>query len=65
MVSIFSKKAKYEDVLLEREAVKFHYERHTQGNRDLLAVQCFQFVESKILEGSEQAKAIKAEVYKR
>jgi hypothetical protein len=65
MVSIFNIKARYEDVLLEREAVKFHYQRYTQGSRDNLAVQCFQFVESKILEGSEQAKAIKAEVYKR
>jgi hypothetical protein len=65
MVSIFSKKAKYEEVLLEREAVKFHYSRYTQGNRDLLATQCFQFIESKVLEGSEQAKTIKAEVYKR
>jgi histone deacetylase complex regulatory component SIN3 len=65
VVSIFSKKAKYEDVLLEREAVKFHYDRHTKGQRDTLAIQCFQFIESKIFEGSEQAKEIKAEVYKR
>lgn len=64
MDSIFSKKAKYEDVLLEREAVKFHYWRHTQGHRDMLARQCFQFIESKILEGSQQAKDIKTEVYK-
>lgn len=65
MISIFNKKASYEDVLKERDAVKFHYERYSQGHRDLLATQCFQFIESKILEGSEQAKQIKAEVYKR
>jgi hypothetical protein len=65
VVSIFSKKAKYEDVLLEREAVRFHYWRHTQGHRDTLAIQCFQFIESKILDGSQQAKDIRAEVYKR
>lgn len=62
---LFTKRASFDKVLFEPEAIKHHYRRYSMGERDALATQCFQHVESNVLGGKEWAVAMKKEVYRR
>ena len=50
LISLFSKKSPFELVKNDYEALTYHYSRYRQGDRDLLAIQCFQMIESKAQE---------------
>lgn len=47
MGSLFSKNAKFEEVLLDEEALQFHYLNFFNGQRYPLAKLCYQFIENK------------------
>jgi len=47
LISLFSKKSPFELVKQDYEALTYHYSRYRQGDRDILAIQCFQMIESK------------------
>jgi hypothetical protein len=65
MVSIFSKKAIFEEVIKETEAVHHHYRRYSLGDRDILATKCFQYVESSAYKEMPWAVHMRKEVYRR
>lgn len=50
LISLFSRKASFEQVKSDYEALTYHYSRYRLGERDLLAIQCFQFIMSKAQE---------------
>jgi len=47
LISIFSKKSPFDLVKNDYEALTYHYSRYRQGDRDILATQCFQMIESR------------------
>jgi hypothetical protein len=65
MVSLFSKKSLFKDVITDTEAVHYHYRRYSMGDRDLIARECFQYVESSAYKGLPWAVHMRKEVYKR
>jgi len=50
LISLFSRKAPFNLVKDDYEAVTYHYSRYRLGDRDLLAIQCFQMIMSKAQE---------------
>jgi hypothetical protein len=47
--NLFSKKADFEEVIKDKEALDFHVERFEKGARDPLARACYVYVESRKL----------------
>lgn len=64
MAGLLSKKAKFEDVVLDKDILEIHYERYSKGDRDLLARQCFTYVEQAIQENKRWAIELRRNVYK-
>lgn len=65
MPGLLSKKAKFENVILEEDILEIHYERYSKGDRDLLARQCFTYVEEAVQENKIWAIRIRQNVYKK
>jgi hypothetical protein len=47
MADLFSQRAKFEDVVLNDEALMFHYINFESGQRYTLARLCYQYIQSK------------------
>lgn len=47
----FSRKAKFEDIKHDIEAVKFHAIRYDTGQRDKLSLACYQFIQQAKMKG--------------
>jgi hypothetical protein len=65
VVSLFNKKSLFENVIKDTEAVHYHYRRYSMGDRDQLARECFQYVESSAYKELPWAVHMRKEVYKR
>ena len=65
MAGLLNKKAKFEDVVKERDILKMHYDRFTKGDRDTLARECFHHVEMAIQNNEYWAVALRDSVYKK
>jgi hypothetical protein len=50
LVPLFSKKSPFELVKQDTEALTYHYSRFRLGDRDLLAILCYQMIMSKAQE---------------
>ena len=55
----------FEQIIDDRELVRFFYARYTTGIRTPLTTTCFQYVEQKCADGEAWAINLRNEVYKR
>ncbi len=62
---LLNKKAKFDSVVKDIEALEWHYKRFTLGDRDGLARECCHYVEMAIQREESWAKNLKARVYKK
>lgn len=65
MDKVLNKKAKFETVVKDIEALEWHYKRFTVGDRDPLAHKCFAHVEMAIQNGELWASNLRARVYRK
>lgn len=48
-MDLFSRKAKFHEVVKNDEAIKFHAVKYQAGNRYPLALQCYQYIQQQAL----------------
>ncbi len=63
MEKLLSKKARFDSVKVDIEALEWHYRRYTLGDRDKIAAECFQHVEFAIQKEELWAQNLRARVY--